>query len=218
VTTDWDIRENVLRELAWEPRVNESQIGVQALEGIVILGGIVSDGEIARAACAAAHRAPGVKDVINELSVEAPGADAPDDLTIARAVRRELASTRATDGPEVRTVIATGVVTLSGVVHSPAARAAAAASVGRVEGVKRIDNELSVDPRAARVAVEHAVRSVIRAYRSDQATALKISVADGRVHISGIVVSPEERRALLDAIHAVPGVDAVDESLAVAEV
>ena len=218
MTVDWDIRENVLRELAWEPRVNEGQIGVQALEGIVILGGIVPDQEIARAACAAAHRAPGVKDVINELCVEAPTADAPDDLTIARAVRRELAVARAADAPEVRTMIAAGVVTLSGVVHSPEARAAAASSVGRVEGVKRVDNELRIDPRAARVAIEQAVRAVVRAYQPGQGPALKISVTDGRVRISGPVASTEERRALLDAVRAVPGVEVIEEALAVAEI
>jgi len=36
VTSDWDIREAVLSELAWEPAVKESQIGVQVVDGVVI--------------------------------------------------------------------------------------------------------------------------------------------------------------------------------------
>ena len=44
---------------------------------------------------------------------------------------------------------------------------------------------------------------------------LKVSVENGRAQLSGIVASPEEKRAALEAASSVEGVGSVDDAIAV---
>jgi osmotically-inducible protein OsmY len=213
--SDWDIREAVFSELAWEPAVNESQIGVQVVGAVVILGGIVATAAIAAAALCAAHRVPGVKDVLSQLCVESVQGGMPDDLTLGRHVRRALAAAPAAEPELVRTTISDGIVSLSGVVHSEAARRAAGQVVGQVAGVKAVHNGLAVDRRAARIVVEDAVNRILERHASRSGSRPLVTIDAGRVHIAGPVASAEDRCAILAALRALPGVDAVEEQLVV---
>jgi len=215
VRSDRDIREDVLSELAWEPAVKESQIGVQVVGGVVVLGGIVGTAAIAAAARCAAHRAPGVQDVISQLSVESGQGGMPDDLTLARKVRRALSAAPAAEAALVRTTISEGIVSLSGVVHSEAARRRAAEVVGQVGGVKAVHDGLAVDPRAACIVVEDAVNRIVQRHASHGGVRPSVVIDAGRIHIAGPVASAEDRRAIIAALRGLPGVDAIDEQLVV---
>lgn len=214
--SDWNIREDVVSELAWEPAMKESQIGVQVVDGVVVLGGIVATPAIVAAARGAAHRAAGVKDVISQLRVETGEGAMPDDLTLARAVRVALTGTPAAEGDLVRTTISDGIVSLSGVVHSDRSRVAAAEAAGKVAGVKVVHNELAVDARAAIIAVEDAVGRILDRHAARSRGAVNVSIEAGRVHVSGPVASARDRRAIISALRALPGIDSVDEQLVVA--
>ena len=215
MTSDWDIREAVLSELAWEPAVKESQIGVQVVDGVVILGGVVPTAAIAAAARSAAHRAPGVQDVLSQVSVASVPGGMPDDLTIARRIRRALLAAPAAEPELVRTTISDGIVSLTGVVHSDGARRTACEVVGQVAGVKAVHNGLAVDPRAARLVVEDAVNRILGRHARALVGSPQVSIEAGRVHIAGPVASAEDRRAILAALRALPGVDAIEEQLVV---
>lgn len=213
--TDWDIREAVFSELAWEPAVNETQIGVQVVGGVVILGGIVATAAIAAGALCAAHRVPGVKDVLSQLSVGAGQGGMPDDLTLGRRLRRALVAAPSAEAELVRTTICDGIVSLSGVVHSEEARRAAGEVAGQVAGVKAVHNGLTVDRRAARIVVEDAVNRVLERHASRSGSRPLVTIDGGRVHIAGPVASADDRCAIIAALRALPGVDAVEEQLIV---
>jgi len=215
VRADWDIRADVLSELAWEPAVQECQIGVQVVDGVVILGGVVPTAAVAAAARVAAHRAPEVQDVLSQLVVESPQGGMPDDLTIARRVRRALVGTPQAEPELVRTTTSDGIVTLTGVVHSDHARQNAGDVVGQVAGVKAVHNAVTVDPRAARLVVEETVDRVLERHASRSAGRPVVSIDDGRVHIAGAVASAEDRRAIIAALRALPGVEVIEEQLVV---
>lgn len=213
--SDWDIRADVLSELAWESAVEESQIGVQVVDGVVILGGIVPSAAIAAAARVAAHRAPGVQDVLSQLVVGSAQGGMPDDLTIARRVRRALVATPQAEPDLVRTTTSDGIVSLTGVVHSDHARQLAGQVVGQVAGVKAVHNAMTVDPRAARLVMQEAVDRVLQRHASRLGSRPVVSIDDGRVHIAGAVASAEDRRAILAALRHLPGVEVIEEQLVV---
>src|SRR3569623_2680815 len=183
--SDWVIREDVLSELAWEPAVKESQIGVQVVGGVVILGGIVATAAIEAAARGAAHRAPGVKDLVSQLRVETGEGGMPDDLTIARALREALAGTPTAESELVRTPVSDGIVTLSGVVHSDRARRTAVEVAGRIAGVKTVHDALAVDARAAVLVIAEAVRRVVARRATPSPEQVHVSLDGGRVPQSG---------------------------------
>ena len=73
MSVDSEIQLAVLRELGWDSRVDETDIGVEVHRGVVTLTGTV-DSYIKRlAAQQAAHRVVGVRDVANDIAVKIPG-------------------------------------------------------------------------------------------------------------------------------------------------
>ena len=72
--TDEQIREDVLAELKWEPRVQPSEIGVTVKNGVVTLTGFVDSYTKKYAAQEAAHRVRGVRAVANDIEVRLPTA------------------------------------------------------------------------------------------------------------------------------------------------
>jgi osmotically-inducible protein OsmY len=74
-----------------------------------------------------------------------------------------------------------------------------------------------VDARAAVIVIEEAVRRVVERHAAPCREQVHVSLDGGRVHLSGPVASGEDRRAILAALRALPGVDAIDEQLIVAD-
>ncbi len=69
-TPEQELRDMVMRQLAWDPQVDATMIGVTNKDGIVTLSGYV-DTYVARlAAERSARRVYGVKAVANELAVK----------------------------------------------------------------------------------------------------------------------------------------------------
>ena len=67
--TDSQLQRDVLDELKWEPRIDHSQIGVTARDGVVTLTGFVADYAQKVAAERAARRVHGVKAIAEEIEV-----------------------------------------------------------------------------------------------------------------------------------------------------
>src|SRR5579871_2059691 len=84
------IQRDVQRELKWDTRVDETDIGVTVEHGIVKLMGTVRSAAERYAAVAAAFRVAGVHDVVNEIEVKLPGSAVRTDEHIAEAVRHAL--------------------------------------------------------------------------------------------------------------------------------
>lgn len=72
--TDSEVQQAVLRELAWDARVEETDVGVEVDAGIVTLTGTVDSWAKREAARACARRVHGVRDVANDIYVKLPGA------------------------------------------------------------------------------------------------------------------------------------------------
>ena len=71
--TDTQIHHDVLEELNWDSRVDETEVGVQVASGVVTLTGTVTSWAKRVAAQEAARRVMGVLDVANDITVKAPG-------------------------------------------------------------------------------------------------------------------------------------------------
>jgi osmotically-inducible protein OsmY len=89
--TDSEIQQDVLRELKWDTRVEETDVGVEVDGGVVTLSGTVSSWGRRHAAAEAAHRVRGVLDVANDIVVKTPGTPGFTDTEVAQAVRHALA-------------------------------------------------------------------------------------------------------------------------------
>jgi osmotically-inducible protein OsmY len=212
--TDNEIKQQVLRELKWDSRIGWAQIGVEVMEGVVTLTGVVSSYAQKLAAQEAANRISGVLDVANDVEVRPDGVFIRSDAEIALAVRHVLEWDALVPDERIKSTISDGWVTLEGDVDFWHQREVAERTVLRLEGVIGVTNEITVapkrvDPKELREEIEYALER--RADR--EAERLRIEVNDGVVDLFGRVHSWQEKRAVLGSIGHAAGVSAVRDHL-----
>jgi osmotically-inducible protein OsmY len=145
--TDPDLREDVLCALAWDEELADQDIAVHVAHGVVTLAGVVDDWDAYRAAAAAAHGVTGVRDVVMEIKVRGASVDEPNDQDLASAVRRALEWDARLATHDIRSTVASGVVTLDGTVETAAERLDATFAIRGLHGVRRVENRLQVGRR-----------------------------------------------------------------------
>lgn len=214
--TDNEIKQQVLRELKWDSRIGWSEIGVEVMEGVVTLTGVVSSYAKKLATQEAAHRISGVLDVANDVEVRPDGDFMRSDADIARAVRHILEWDALVSDERIKSTVSDSWVTLEGDVDFWHQREDAELTVLRLEGVIGVTNEITVapktvDPKELREEIEYALER--RADR--EAERLRIEVNEGAVDLFGRVHSWQEKRAVLGSISHAPGVSAVRDHLRV---
>src|SRR2546429_8719730 len=138
-----DIRAAVIDDLTFDPDVDASDIGVEEMDGDVVLTGNVASYPQYVQAAAVAARAAGVRYVRNHLQVALPPGDHRDDLTLAAMASNALTL----DGAVPEGVEATakdGDITLTRSVRTVIERVAAAVMVAELTGVRRVKNDIQI--------------------------------------------------------------------------
>jgi osmotically-inducible protein OsmY len=212
--TDSQIQEDVLRELRWDTRVAETEVGVQVQDGVVTLTGAVESWGKRLAAQDAAHRVTGVLDVANDLEVKLVGASHRTDTEIARAVRHALEWDVFVPDARIQSTVSNGWITLEGSVDGTPEREDAERAVRNLAGVRGVTNRITVSP-AIRVPanVKHAIEEALARRAQREARQIEVSVESGRVRLSGYVHSFAEKEAVVGAARFAPGVVVVEAQL-----
>jgi osmotically-inducible protein OsmY len=213
--SDYELREDVTRELAWEERVDEKQIAVQASDGVITLAGTVDSWAARNAAVEAAHRVAGVLDVANEIEVRLAVEGQVSDADLARAARQALAWDALVPAAQIHVTVEHGRITLGGTVETLAQRADAERAIERLRGVRHVVNQISVQHSLAANEIAGAIEAALARRAARETSRLHFGVADGRVVVEGRVRSAAERRVVLGAVHGTRGVVAVDDRLVV---
>lgn len=212
--TDAQIQQEVLQELKWDSRVEETDVGVEVDQGVVTLTGAVTSYAKRLAAQEAAHRVSGVLDVANDIQVKIPGTLERTDTEIAQAIRRALEWDVLVAADRIQTTIEKGIVTLEGSVDFWYQREAAERAVHNLSGVRQVTNKLVVStppigPEAVKEAIEQALER--RAVRT--AKHIQVAVHDGVATVSGAVHSWQEKQAVLAAARFTQGVQSIEDQL-----
>ena len=134
--TDTQIHRDVLEELKWDSRVDETEVGVEVEGGVVTLTGTVTSWAKRMAAQEAARRVFGVLDVANDITVKVPGGLTRTDTEIARAVRSALEWDVFVPAETISSTVSEGWVTLDGTVERWSHRDDAERAVRNLTGVK----------------------------------------------------------------------------------
>jgi osmotically-inducible protein OsmY len=215
--TDSEIKKDVQRELAWDTRVDETDIGVQVRDGIVTLTGTVPSWAKRMAALQAAQRVAGVLDIANDVLVKVPGTGQPNDAEIASAVRHALEWDVLVPDQRIRSTVSNGWVTLDGDVDYWSEREDAERAVRNLAGVRGIANRLEIAPAKLAVGdVRQAIEEALERHAEREAKRIQLDVLDGSVVLSGVVESYGEREAIVGAAKGTRGVRRVDDRLRVA--
>ena len=216
--SDSKIQQDVLRELSWDPRVVETEVGVEVDRGVVTLTGTVSSWAKRVAAQEAAHRVVGVLDVANDIKVKVPGDLVRTDTDIAQAVRQALEWDALVPHQRIQSTVSNGWVTLAGNVDTWTEREDAERAVQNLVGVRGVSDTMTVlftkpvlpEPERVREAIEDALER--RAER--EAKRIRVQVMpSGTVTLTGQVRSWADKRATLAAARFTQGVREVEDHL-----
>jgi osmotically-inducible protein OsmY len=212
--SDAQIQKDVLDELAWDTRVEETDVGVEVANGIVTLSGTVSSYAKKLAASEAAHRVPGVLDVANDIRVHVPNPLLRTDSDIAQAVRDALIWDAFVPEEQIQSTVSDGWVTLEGEVGRWAQRTDVEQVVSRLLGVKGVTNHIAVKaPPIGASAIRETIERALERRAEREARRVEVRVEDGTVTLSGRVQTWPERHAIVQAISHTPGVRAVADQI-----
>lgn len=218
VSTDEQIKREVVDRLYWDSRVDASDVSVEVSQGEVNLRGNVPTYIAKRAAEIDARLIPGVTGVHNRLDIEYPTTlRIPSDQEIATNIKNLLSWNASIDIKDISLAVVDGFVTLKGTVDSFWKKLRAEELVLDLQGVNGITNELAVVPSEdvldKRIA-EDIVASMKRGAAID-VDALDVTVDGGVVTLSGSVPSWMARTAAYDIAKHTVGVRNVINRLAV---
>lgn len=132
---------------AADSEIDRYRIDIDTLDGVVTLRGSVADAEQSSDAERIARTMDGVRDVVNELDIDASPRTAKSAFEDSWIV--VMIDSKLTVDPEVRSRnvdvdVYEGVVTLSGIVETEAAKTEAEDLARSVDGVTKVVNDLQV--------------------------------------------------------------------------
>lgn len=211
--TDVRLRDAVIRQLDWDPEVDDSAVGVAAKDGMVTLTGFIDSYAGKLAAERAVKHVRGVRAVANDivvrLKVDRTDADIATDAARALKLRPGI--------PEsVQAVVHTGHVTLTGKVEWLVQREHAEETVRHIPGVRGVLNHIEVSPKTTLRDVRRRIMQTL--HRNADVDARHIDVAigdDDTVILTGTVGSWSQRDAAERAAGSAPGIRRVDTRIIV---
>ena len=200
---DVAVRDDVLRQLVWDPEVDASAIGVTAHQGAVTLTGYIDTYAGKLAAERAAKQVRGVRTVANDIEVrlKLPRTD-PD---VAGDIARALAL-RSTIPSSVQAVVHNGHVTLTGQVDWLFQKREAEKAVRHVHGVRGIMNHMTIAPHAVERDVRHRIVEALHRNANFDARHITVTISGDTAILTGRVGSCLQRESAERAAGDAPGV------------
>jgi osmotically-inducible protein OsmY len=213
--TDRDLQQHVQDALDWDPSIDAADIGVSVEGGVVTLRGDVKTYSERAAAERVALAVYGVKAVANDVNVRLGGGQQRTDTEIAQAVVSALKWHTMVPDEKITIAVSNGWVTLQGHVHWDYQRTAAANAVRDLMGIRGVTNTISVEPHVSVPDVRAKIEAALKRSAEIDARRINVAVADNKVILTGNVHSWFERDEARRAAWAAPGVNAVDDRIAV---
>ena len=213
--SDIELKESVLKELEWDPRITSSRIGVSMEDGIATLNGEVESYAEKPAAVHAASRVFGVRGVADEIKVRLPDYDERTDADIARSAANAIAWNATVPPDCVKVLVENGWITLEGEVNWQSEKDAAEASAWSLRGIVGISNDIVVRPLVAMLDVKEQIEKAFERHAQIDARNIRIETKGTKIVLHGTVSSCIERKEAERVAWAAPGVTEVEDDLLV---
>ena len=213
--TDAEIKDDVLNELAWQPNVDETEIGVIVEDGVVTLSGVLNNYSKKIAAEKAVKSVEGVKALAGDIEIKYGDSFKKTDKEIAKAVVDALEWNASVPEENIKVKVEDGWVYLSGEVKWSYQKNAAKRAVENLLGVRSVINSITLKQDVKPFEVKDRIKKAFE--RSAEIDANKVTViADGNtVTLKGKVSSIKEKEEAETAAYNAPGVFHVKNELRV---
>jgi osmotically-inducible protein OsmY len=212
---DKTLRQIVIDELDFEPRIDAAHIGVTAEGGVITLTGHVGSYAEKIAAEEAVRRVKGVKAIAEEIEVRYPFAKKTADDEIAKRAVHILEWDSSIPKNRVEIKVQRGWITLSGEVDWYFQKQAAEHAVRKLTGIVGVNNMISIKQTVQSGDVRKRIEEAFKRNAELEADGIRVSVSDGKVTLEGKVKAWYERNVAEQAAWAAQGVRAVEDHIQV---
>jgi len=214
---DKQLRQNIIDELEFEPSIDAEDIGVAVSNGVVTLSGHVSSYAQKIAVQQAVQRVKGVQAIAQEIEVRYPGEKKTADDEIAKRALNILKWDAVIPENAVKVTVQKGWVSLTGEVDWQFQKKAAEDAIRKLSGVTGVSNSITIKPRVSASDIKRKIEEALARNARVEARAIRVNVSDGsKVRLEGSVDSWDDRYVVENAAWSVPGVQSVDDRLAIA--
>jgi osmotically-inducible protein OsmY len=211
-----EIRNDVLAEIDFEPRIKSTEIGVTVDQGAVTLFGTVKSYYEELAAIRAARRVKGVHAVIENIKVKYPSDTTITDEDIAKRISQICEWSAIFRKYDLKADVKNGRVTLTGAVDWQYQRSDARDKVAHLRGVTGVTNAIVIKPHASQTDVKHQIAKAMHRSATLEASKIEAIVVDGKVTLKGNVSAWYERKLAEEAAWSVAGVTSVENNIKIA--
>ena len=213
--SDLSIKEDVLDELAWQPNIDETEIGVTVKNGVVTLNGIVDNYTKKRAVENAVKNVTGVKAVAEEIKVQYSVNDKQTDADIAKAAINAIKWHSSLPDDVVNVKVEDGWVYLTGEVEWEYQKTSAINSVEEIKGVHGVSDSITLKRAVKPVEIKEKIKRAFERMADVEAKNIIVEVEGHTVKLIGKVNSILEKDEARKTAYYAPGVYEVKNELEV---
>lgn len=207
---DERLKMTVMNQLAWDPEVDASLIGVSAKDGVVTLSGFVDTYAGKLAAERATRRVYGVKAITNQLVVRV-SRDRIDPEIAGDAL--ETLKNRIDVPLGIGVTVRDGHITLTGEVEWMFQKMAAERAVKYLRGVRGVHNAITIKPVVSPKDIQRRITEALHRDADLDARRIHVEAEGPKVVLTGTVRSWTEKDEALRAAWRAPGVVLVDNRI-----
>ncbi len=215
MTEDERIRDDILEEITFDPRVKSTDIGVSVKNGAVRLTGTVATYAERLAAENAAKRVKGVHAIAEDIEASPLAGAKETDETIAERIANLLEWNAMVPDSDIQAEVRNGFITLTGDVEWNFERESVKNQIAHLAGVRGIDNRIMLLSRVSEKDVSKSITRALHRNADFERSKIDIAVDRGTVTINGDVKAFYEKQVVEDAAWAAPGVTEVVDNLRV---
>jgi osmotically-inducible protein OsmY len=211
--TDYQIKNDVLDELAWQPNIDETQIGVIVENGVVTLSGVVNTYTKKLEAEKAAKRVEGVKAVALDIEVKYGADFKKTDQEIAKAIVEAFEWNSSIPEDDIQIKVENGWAYLSGDVQWSYQKSAAKNAVEKLVGVKGVSNLIKLKNNIKPTEVKDNIKKAFQRMADIDANNITLETHGHTVTLRGVVHSIKEKEDAETAAYNAGGVYEVKNEL-----